>query len=211
MVYMFSNAAILLFVLDNQIPSIYIQNLTQWAPCKPNVWYGGKFQGFSWGRPLCALQVWGWAEKFIGWLQWSNFTKCGFFFQHIVSPAVHTRLPSVLQRLDFRGYRSSHPDPRKSPQLQIWPHHRSDTASKPQSRTAAITITDLCARALSWWNRTPFVSFPDRLRNVCIVVLLRVLNYLTSVGLSGRNQCSSYQKRLNLMHAKFHSCGTTPS
>ena len=51
-------------------------------------------------------------------MQWSNFTKCGLFF-NIVSPAVHTRLPSVLQRLDFRGYRSSHPDPRKSPQLQI--------------------------------------------------------------------------------------------
>ena len=34
------------------------------------------------------------------------------------------------------------------------------TSSKPQSRTAAIATTDLCAGALSWWNRTPFVSFP---------------------------------------------------
>ena len=45
----------------------------------------------------------GWAEKFIGWLwlQWSNLTKCGLFFI-IVFSAVHTLLPSVLQRLDSR-------------------------------------------------------------------------------------------------------------
>ena len=36
------------------------------------------------------------------------------------------------------------------------------TRSNPQSRTAAIATTDLCAGALSWWNRTPFVSFPGR-------------------------------------------------
>ena len=33
--------------------------------------------------------------------QWSNLTKCGLFF-NIVSPAVHTLLPSVLQHLDSR-------------------------------------------------------------------------------------------------------------
>ena len=93
------------------------------------------------------------------------------------------------------SHRSSHPDPQKSPQLQIWPHHHSNTASqlsvffmfgntklsdgaksgecggwstisKPQSRTAAIATKDLCAAALSRWNRTPFVSFPGHLRNV---------------------------------------------
>ena len=35
-------------------------------------------------------------------MQWSNLTKCGLFF-NIVSLAVHTLLPSVLQRLDSRG------------------------------------------------------------------------------------------------------------
>ena len=34
-------------------------------------------------------------------MQWSNLTKCGLVF-NIVSPAVHTLLPSVLQRLDSR-------------------------------------------------------------------------------------------------------------
>ena len=38
---------------------------------------------------------------------------------HVVSPAVHILLPSVLQCLDSFGIRSSHPDPRKSTQLQI--------------------------------------------------------------------------------------------
>ena len=95
----------------------------------------------------------------------------------------------------FLWYRSSHPDPKKSPQLQIWPHHRSDTASqvfsflcwgteisqmlpnqenmegdqpvqKPQSCTAVIATTDLCAGALSWGNRTPFLSFPGLSWNV---------------------------------------------
>ena len=35
-------------------------------------------------------------------MQWSNLTTCGLFF-NIVSPAVHTLLPSVLQCLDSRG------------------------------------------------------------------------------------------------------------
>ena len=35
-------------------------------------------------------------------MQWSNLTKCGLFF-NIVSPAVHTLLPSVLEHLDSCG------------------------------------------------------------------------------------------------------------
>ena len=35
-------------------------------------------------------------------MQWLNLTKCGLFF-NIVSPAVHTLRPSVLQRLKSRG------------------------------------------------------------------------------------------------------------
>ena len=45
-----------------------------------------------------------WAEKLIGWL-WCHgwiWPKCGFFL-NIVSPAVHTLLPSELQRLDSLG------------------------------------------------------------------------------------------------------------
>ena len=121
----------------------------------------------------------GWKLHRLTMMQLSNLTKCGLYF-NTVPPAVHTLLPSVLQRLDS-WYRSSHPDPRKSPQLQIWPHYRSDTASqwqrsvfscwgtensqmvpksgeyggwstgsKPQSRTTAIVTTDLYARALSY-------------------------------------------------------------
>ena len=63
-------------------------------------------------------------------MQWSNLTKCGLFFI-IFSPAVHTLLLSGVAALGFPWYRSSHPDPQKSPQLQIWPHHRCDTASQP--------------------------------------------------------------------------------
>ena len=63
-------------------------------------------------------------------MQWWNLTKCGFFF-NIVSPAVHTLLRIGVAAFGFPWYRSSHPDPRKSPQLQIRPHYRSNTASQP--------------------------------------------------------------------------------
>ena len=36
-------------------------------------------------------------------MQWSNLTKYGLFLTYIVSPAVHTLLPSVLQSLDSPG------------------------------------------------------------------------------------------------------------
>ena len=55
-------------------------------------------------------------------MQWSNLTKCGLFF-NIVSPAVHTLLPLVLELLDFRGV-----DPQKSPQVQI--HCMTSSASQ---------------------------------------------------------------------------------
>ena len=38
-------------------------------------------------------------------MQWSNLTKCGLFF-NIVFPAVHTFIPSVLQRLNSSGIES---------------------------------------------------------------------------------------------------------
>ena len=59
------------------------------------------------------------------------------------------------------------------------------TSSKPQSHTAPIPNTDVCAGALSWWNRTPFIGFPGRFE-ISLVLLFKVLNYLSSVGLSGR-------------------------
>ena len=69
-----------------------------------------KMKGFSCGSNF----VWRWAEKFIGWL-WCNgrIWPDLVIFQHLVSNAVHTLLPLVLQRLDSHGYRSSHPDPQK--------------------------------------------------------------------------------------------------
>ena len=63
-------------------------------------------------------------------MQWSNLTKCGLFFK-IVSPAVHTLLIGVAAH-GFPWYRRScYPDPRKSPQLQMWPHHWFNTISQP--------------------------------------------------------------------------------
>ena len=70
--------------------------------------------------PWSHIHVRGWAEKFIGWL-WCNgriWPKCGFV-SNIVSPAVHTLLLSVLQRLDSRGIEALILILEKNPQLKI--------------------------------------------------------------------------------------------
>ena len=55
------------------------------------------------------------------------------------------------------------------------------------------------------------ISFPGHFET-SLVLLFKVLKYLSSVGLLGRKQCSNkYQERLNLMHAKFHWWGTCNS
>ena len=147
-------------------------------------------------------------------IQWSNLTKCGLFF-NIVSAAVHTLFPLVLQRLDSRGIEAfililkivlncRHDfiigpiiffmlgnrklgDGAKLGEYGGW-----STRSKPLSHTAAIVTTDLCARALSWWNRTPFVSFPGRLRNVSSQYYFSksLITYPVWVYLEGNNAVS---------------------
>ena len=57
---------------------------------------------------------------------WSIF----FFLQHSLPCGPHT-FSICVSALGFPWYRSSHRDPRKSPQLQICPHYQSDTASQP--------------------------------------------------------------------------------
>ena len=76
-----------------------------------------------WTRGTCAEgYIWGWAEKFTGWLWcngwiWPNVV-C---FQHSLLCGPHTSSIHV-GALGFPWYKSSHPVPRKSPQIQIWPH-----------------------------------------------------------------------------------------
>ena len=136
-------------------------------------------------------QIW-LSEAFIGWLWcncriWPNVV----YFCNIVSHAVHIFFPSVLQRLDSRGIKRSswssermliycryglkssvrycfqakcfcyvgekYSDGAKSGKYGGW-----STSPKLRSCTTAMSTTDLNARALSWWNRTRFVSFPGR-------------------------------------------------
>ena len=168
------------------------------------------------------LCMWvGWKVCRLTMMQWSNLIKCGLFL-NIVSPAGHTLLPLVLQCLDCCGIEALIVILKKvlncslhiydiiiGPILlprQVFFHFgkqkivrwcqirkiwRVITSSKPQSCTAAIATTDLCAGALSWWNRTPFVSFPGCFE-MSLVLLFKVLNYLSSVGLylEGNNPVS---------------------
>ena len=165
-------------------------------------------------HPKQGFPLQGWAEKFSDAMV--EFDQMLFIFQHRLPCGPHTSSIGIAT-LGFLWYRGSHPGPHNSPQLQIWPHHWSDTTSqssvflcwgpensqmvpnqeniinqlsaKLQSCTAAIATTDLCAGALSWWNITPFFSFPGHFE-MSLVLIFKVLNYLSSVGLSGRKQCS---------------------
>ena len=105
---------------------------------------------------------------------------------------VHTLLPSVLQHLDSRGIEALILILKKILNCRMWPHHWSNTASQPSGfflcwgtensqivpnqesmggdqpvQSHIHSQQPLHAGALSWWNRTPFVSFPGHLRNVC--------------------------------------------
>ena len=98
-----------------------------------------------------------------------------------------------LAALGFAWYRSSHPGPlKKSPtadmtassgrycfpakcffnigEQMVLNQGKLEGDQPLQSHShapvAAIATTDLCAAALSWWNRTPYVSFAGCLRNV---------------------------------------------
>ena len=52
-------------------------------------------------------------------------------FQHTCSLPCSPHTSSIgVAELGFPQYRSSHPDPQKSPQLKIWPHYSSNTASQ---------------------------------------------------------------------------------
>ena len=74
-------------------------------------------------RPKDTLEV-GWAFHRLIIMQWSNLTRCG------LPCGPHTSSIGVAT-FCVPWYRSTHPDPRKSPQLQIWPHHWFDTFSQP--------------------------------------------------------------------------------
>ena len=159
----------------------------------------------SWNRPRI---IRGWAKKLIGWL-WCNDRIVIYF-----SPAVHTLLPSVLQRLDSRGILDDlilifekvlncRCDLISGPILipsqvfffSCWGTENSQmvptsgecggwsTSSKPQSRTAAIATTDLCAEHCPGKTRPPSSVF-QTVHKMSLLLLFNVPNYLSTAGLS---------------------------
>ena len=98
--------------------------------------------------PIIDTRV-GWKVHRLTLMLWSNLTKCGLFF-NIVSPAVHTFLPSVLQCLHSCGIGALILILGKSPQLQIWPYYRSDPASQPNVFSCWGTENRLCQIRRIW-------------------------------------------------------------
>ena len=139
-----------------------------------------------------------------------------FVFQHSLPCSPHTSSIGIAA-LGFQWYRSSHPDPQKSPKLQIWPHCRTDAAFKPCVfscwGTEIFRISDGAKSGeYGGWStssklqsHTAAIATTDlcagalswwKQDSLCqffkmsLVLLFKVPSYLSSVGLSGGKQCS---------------------
>ena len=159
----------------------------------------------------------GWKVHRLTMMQWSNLTKCGLYF-NLVFPAVHTLLPSVLQRLDSRGiymvYKLSSRSSKKSPTADM-------TSSWVRYCLSANVFFHVGEQKIVWWCQIRRIwrvinqfkanrhaqhplqpqtwvqehcpgetGLPSSVFQAVSEILFKVLNKLFSVGLSGRKQCS---------------------
>lgn len=140
-----------------------------------------------------------WPSKMLS----GNVTRWGWFF-NIVLFAIHTffSISAVTFGSHWRG--RFQPVGQKSHWQEIWCHQDCNTGSQPrdfscwgkddswgqirrlerllnqfksQSWTAAFDTKISCAGTLSWWNKTPFISFPGQL------VLIAFHNHLNKLVL----------------------------
>ena len=165
----------------------------------------------------------GWKVHKLTKMQWSLLTKCGLFC-NIVSPAVHTLLPPVLQYLDscriealiliFK--KSSTADITSSSVRYCFPakcffmlgnKKLSDvaksgeyggwsTSSKPQSRTAAIASLQpqTCVQEHCPGETGLPLSVFQAVHKMSLVLPFKVLNYLSIVGYLEGNNAVSIRK-----------------
>ena len=137
--------------------------------------------------------------------------------------------------LGFLWYKSSHPDPRKSPQLQIyyliidpillpsqvvfyvgeqkivrWCQIRRIWRVINQLQATVVHSSHCNHRALSWWKRIPFVSFSGHLRNVSSSSF-QSPELIIQCGFVYKKTMQLVSGKVELMNAKFHCCGTIPS
>ena len=164
-------------------------------------------------------EIRGWAEKVhrLTMMQWFNLTKCGLLF-NIVSPAVHTLLPLVLQRLDSCGIEAlllilekvlnCRYDHIISPILlpsqvyfhfggtensQMVPNQENMEGCQPfqsHSHAQQPLQPQTCVQEHCPSETGPPSSVFQTVSKMFLVLLFKVLNYLYSVGFSGWKQCS---------------------
>ena len=164
----------------------------------------------------------GWKVHRLIMMQWSMW----FIFQRIVSPAVHTLLPLVLQALGFPCmyiciYRSSHPQwSSKKPNnysynliigpillssqvfffscwgtenIQMVPNQGNMEGDQPvqsHSHAQQPLQPQTCVQEYCPGETGLPSSVFQTVSEMSLVLLFKVLNYLSNVGLSGRKQCS---------------------
>ena len=150
-------------------------------------------------------------------MQWSNLTKCGLFF-NIVSPAVHTLLLSVLQRLDSHGIEAlililekvlscrydliirqillpsqvcfSCWGTENSQMVPNQENMESDQPVQSHSHAQQPLQPQTCVQEHCPGETGLPSSVFQAVSKISLVLLFKVLNYLSRVGLAGRKQCS---------------------
>ena len=162
-------------------------------------------------------------------MQWSNFTKCDLFF-NIVSlgfPWYRSSHPDPWKstRLQIRPYPQSDTASQPSGGFSCWgtensqmvPNQQNIEGDQPvesHSHAQQPLQPQTCVQEHCPGETGLPSSVFQAAHKMSLVLLFKVLNYLStcSVGLhvSGKKQCSKYRKRMNLMHATFHCCRSTP-
>ena len=145
-------------------------------------------------------------------MQWLNMTKCGLFI-NIASPEVHTLLPLLLQRLDSRGIEAlililekvlnCRYDLIISPILlhsQCWGTEKSQMVPTQENVEGNQPVQShghaqqplqpqICVLKHCPGETGLPLSVFQAVSEMSLVLLSKV-NYLSSVGLSGRRLCS---------------------
>ena len=172
-------------------------------------------------------------HKVVSCCLWCNgriWPNVNYFFHHSLHCCPHTSSIGFAP-LGFRLYRNSHPNPWNIPQLQMWPHHRSDTAPQPSvfftlgnrnsemvpnqenmegdqpvqthSHTQQVLQPHTCVQE----HCPGETGIPSSVFQV-VYEMPRVP--LIQWGFIWKETRQLIAGNVDLMHGKFHCCGTTP-
>ena len=136
----------------------------------------------------------GWKVHRLTMMQWSNLTKHSLFF-NIVSCAVHTLLPSVLQRLDAHGVKLSSWSSKKILNCSVFSCWGTENNQMVQNQENMEGDQPIQSHSHAQQPLQPQTCVQEHCPGEtglpssvfqAVHEMSKVLSYLSSVGLSGR-------------------------